>query len=248
MSQKQQRTWWWIFVLSILWVWILWLVISVIFWVLWLWGISWWWDTLLGVIKAFINRILGLISLFSLIIGIPLGLIWLIKWYRDTNYNPNIKLKNKLDNIYSSDFDISTLDKNDLNEIKKHDFTKTYSVWMAVFLNIITLWIFWFFYYGFKHDRLPKIKENDFWSGQAIWFMFIPFFNIYWHFVFLLKLVNRINLQYRIRNENVPISKWLVIATLILDFIPYVNFISFFILHSIIISKIQSSINKLVGK
>jgi len=249
MSQKKQRVLWRIFWLSLIWIWILWFIVSLVFWII---GASSWWvltePSLLLVIKSFINRLLWLLSLLSLVVWTPLWIVRLVRSYKKQDYDSKINIKsNEIDNIYNSDFDfdISKLSQDDIKNIKNHGFKKEFSSWLSIFLNIITLWIFWFFYYGFKHDCLPKIKENDFWSWKAIWFMFIPFFNIYWRFVFRLKLTNRINLQYKVRNKKTPISKWLVITTLILNFIPYVNFISVFILHSIVIYQIQTSINKL---
>ena len=248
MSQQSQKTRWWIFTLSILWVWIIWIISSTVFYLLGATSTSTE-PSLLMIIKSFVNWILGLLSLLSMIVWLPLGIVRLVRWYRDLEYNANILLETDetvLKEVYSKDFTIALLSANDIINIQKTAFKKQFSPWLAVFLNIITLWIFGFFKYGFQHDYLPIIKKNDFWSWKAIWFMFIPFFNFYWMFVLRIKLANRINLQYKIRNKELPISKWLVITTLILNFIPYLNYISIFILQSIVVYQIQTAINGLV--
>lgn len=247
-AQKAQRTRWWIFTLSILWTWIIRIITSTVFALIGPTTIST--DpSLLTIIKAFMNRILVLLSLLSMIVGLPLGIVRLVKWYRNLEYDAHVKLEaNEIDieKIYTKEFDISSLSKNDITNIQKTSFKKVFSPWLAVFLNIITLGLFSFFKYGFQHDYLPIIKKNDFWSWKAIWFMFIPIFNFYWMFVLRIKLANRINLQYKVRNKAFPISKWLVIITLILTFVPYVNYIAIFILQSIVVYQIQTAINGLV--
>lgn len=173
MSQKKQRILWWIFISSFLWIWIIWLIVSFIFYMI---PISAWESSLLA-IKNLINYLLLMFWLLSLILWIPLGIVFLVKWYRNINYEANIKLETneiELEKIYNSKFDVFKLSKEDLERIKEHGFKNRFSPALAIFLNIITLWLFWFFNYGFKHDYLPIIKKNDFWWLKAIWFMFIP--------------------------------------------------------------------------
>lgn len=245
MTQKSKQIWWWIFTFSFVLIWFLWLILTLIFRII---STSWAaWD--FYTIKSFINWILWLLALLSFIPWLPLWIVFLVKGYRNQEYNRHIKLETDslgLRDIYQEDFDASNLSKTDIQKVIGHCITKKFSPGLAVFLNIITVWIFWFFYYWFRHDDFPIIKSNDFGSWKAIWFMFIPFFNIYWQFVFWLKLVNRINLQYRLMRKEIPISKWFAITTLILSIIPYVNYVWFLIFHSILIYQIQLAINGLV--
>ena len=80
-------------------------------------------------------------------------------------------------------------------------------------LSIITLGIFGLVYMGLKHGQLPKVKSNDPGAGKAIGFWFIPFFHYYWIFVFWLRLVDRINFQYRLRGAPAPVSRNFAIWT-----------------------------------
>lgn len=245
MSQKKERNLWLILLLSPIWIWIIWFIVSFVFFII---SDSSWWistESSLLVIKNFINFLLWLLSLLSLV-SIPLWIFFIVKSNKKKDYDSKIIIENNIENIYSSDFDVSKVLQHDTENIKNHNFTKSFSPLLAIFLNIITLWFFWIFYYGFESDNLPRIKNDDFWSWKGIWFMFIPLFNIYRCFVFRLELTNRINLQYRIRNKETPISKWLVLTSLILNLIPYVGLISFFIISPIVIYQIQTAINNLV--
>jgi hypothetical protein len=59
------------------------------------------------------------------------------------------------------------------------------------------------------------IKHDDFKARRAIGFMFIPFFNVYWQFRFWLRLVDRVNLQLRLRGFIPTISKGLMLTMII---------------------------------
>lgn len=97
----------------------------------------------------------------------------------------------------------------------QHSITSTFPVAASVFLSVITFGIFTYIYYGLMHSKLPKIKSDDFSGGRAIGFLFIPFFNIGWIAIFWIKLVDRINHQFRARNLEPVASMGLAIVTLV---------------------------------
>lgn len=150
----------------------------------------------------------------------------------------------KMQNIYSPIFDINEIPNEQREKFKRHRLDK-FPTAIVVLLHFLTLGIFTTIFCGLKYSKLPLIKQDDFTAGQAIGLLFIPFFNLYWFFVFWLGLTDRINFQFRLRNEPNAIEKNLVLVTLILSFIPYINFISAFILFPIVSGKIQSACNKL---
>lgn len=123
---------------------------------------------------------------------------------------------------------------------------KHFSVAGAVLLHIFTLGLFSLVYYGLSHSNFPKIKANDFSAGKAIGFRFIPFFNIYWKFVFDLRLVDKINLQLRLRGIKYHVSRDLILTNRILGVIPYLNVLTLSVLSPICIGVIQKGINKIV--
>jgi hypothetical protein len=206
------------------------------------------WDIILDYVVylvKFIGQII-LLLLCILIIWSPVWIILLI-WLNRKNKN-QIDLSWKYMNIdiYDDCFDVDDIKKSDIKQMKRHCFDNFFSTWLIVFLHIITFWLFSIVRMWLMYDLLPKINEYDFWSSKAIWFLFIPIFNIYWAFVFRLKLVNRINFQYKLRSLDYPISKKLAIITLIMLLIPILNVFSFLILKSILLYQIQSGINWLV--
>ena len=245
MSRTNKQIWWRIFLFSFFWIGVLRLFISIFFRIISSSAFSW----ELYVIKGVINWILWLFALLSIIVWLPLWIIYLVKWYKSYNYDRHIKIKVnylQISDIYQKDFDTNILSKTDIAKITNHGLDKKFSPGLAVFLNIITFGMFWFLCYWIKHDYLPVIKSNDFWAARAIWFMFIPLFNVYWQFIFRLRLVDKLNLQYNLMWKSRRVSKSLAVVTLILSIIPYVNYIWFFIFHSIMVYQIQSAINGLV--
>lgn len=153
----------------------------------------------------------------------------------------------QLQDIYHEEFDLSILTQTEEKEFKEHRIKKTFPAWLCVFLHFITLGIFPFFYFGIKHGQLPKIKDDDPSAGKAIGFMFIPFFNLYWRFIFWLRLVDRLNFQHRLRSKRIIINRDLMLASLIIGLIPYVGLIAFLFIEPFIFYKAQIAINALVN-
>jgi hypothetical protein len=117
--------------------------------------------------------------------------------------------------LYDANFDARQLAPEQVQQLQRNEL-KSFNPVLALVLSVLTIGIFPAFYYAAKHGRLPKVMPNDYGAGKAIGFMFIPYFNIYWHFVMWPRLVDRINFQYRLRGQADPINRKLVIWTLIL--------------------------------
>ncbi|HYU60136.1 MAG TPA: hypothetical protein VEK39_05200, partial [Solirubrobacterales bacterium] len=73
-----------------------------------------------------------------------------------------------------------------------------------------------------------------------------PFFNLYWQFIFWLRLVDRINFQYRLRGAPDAVSRDLALWTIILSFFAWILPVSP-ILALIVAGQIQSATNRLVN-
>ena len=151
----------------------------------------------------------------------------------------------QLELIYSPEFDLSQLPEEQRKELSKHKFNSTFSTALVIILHFLTLSIFTMIYFGLKHSKLPLIRDNDFGAGKAIGFSFIPFFNLYWDFRFWLRLVNRINFQFKLRNQPMPLSRGLTLATVIMGVIPYVDLLSLIVFFPIIAGQIQNATNRL---
>jgi len=158
----------------------------------------------------------------------------------------------ELVNVYEEGFNLAVIPPEQKAEMMRHGIVTTFPTAGAVILGIITLNIFALIYFGLKHSKLPRIKSDDFGAGRAIGFIFIPFFNFYWIFVFWGRLADRINLQFRLRGELPPVSKGLAVAIPILtvtSLIPFVGIATgltnLFILIPIIGSQIQNASNRL---
>ncbi|MFT6184326.1 MAG: hypothetical protein ACJAYM_001851 [Flavobacteriales bacterium] len=143
--------------------------------------------------------------------------------------------------VYDELFDINRLTDDEKKRFSKTRFTDEMSVGVCILLHFITCGIFTIIYCGLKYDNLPKVKSDDFGAGQAIGFLFIPFFNIYWQFIFWRTLAARINFQFRLRGQEGPISMELATAFCIMTLIPFVNLLNFFIIAPILLSQVQTA-------
>lgn len=147
--------------------------------------------------------------------------------------------------IYEANFDIKRLHPDDLQKYKAHKLDNQFPGAVGVILHILTFGLFNLIHCGMLHDKLPKIKTDDPNAGKAIGFMFIPFFNIYWRFMFWMRLTKRVNLQFKLRGEAGPVSEGLAMTTCIMALIPYINLISFIVLTPILYGQIQYGVNQL---
>ena len=116
---------------------------------------------------------------------------------------------------------------------------------LAGIYHVITLGFFSLFHFQLMHDRLPKNRPNDPSSAKAIGFMFIPIFNLWWMFFIQLRLLERIDEQRRLAGLPERPLKGLCLAMLVMLFIPYVNILSFLLVHPIYLTSLQASINEL---
>lgn len=151
-------------------------------------------------------------------------------------------------NIYEPNFDIRNIHPNDQQRFRQHEIRSPFSVGLGIFLHFITFGIFTLIRAGLEFDKLPKIKEDDLGAGKAIGFMFIPFFNLYWIFVFWGQLTKRINFQFKLRGMSPPISPGLATAYCIIRLIPYVNVFAYLIFMPILYGTVQSACNTLANE
>jgi hypothetical protein len=122
-----------------------------------------------------------------------------------------------------------------------------FPVWLLVLLHYLTCGIFSLVWINYYHAKLPQTRPDDPSGGKAVGYMFIPFYNFYWVFFSHIRLCERLDDE-RVRNGLAPTGlSGLVVATCILQVIPYVNYASFGILYPITAGLLQSKINELVA-
>ncbi len=166
-------------------------------------------------------------------------------YFANSNYSQTWTMKP----VYEEYFNIEMLTPQEIEEFRMNLFFSTFNTGIGILLHFLTLGIFTTIYCGLKHSKLPKIKYDDFEAGKAIGFLLIPFFNLYWLFIFWRRLTMRINLQFKLRNERPPVSLGLATTICILTFIPYFGaLLNYLILMPILFSQIQSASNKLANE
>lgn len=151
-------------------------------------------------------------------------------------------------NVYGEHMDLAHLLTPEQSEqCKQHTLTR-FPTWLVVVLHYLTFGIFTTVYQGLKLSRLPLVTERDFSAGKGIGFLFIPFYNYYWVFRFVLAITDRLNFQFRLRGQRPPVSRGLALASCIVLVIPYVGLITWLILMPIVAGQWQVATNRLVDE
>ncbi len=122
-----------------------------------------------------------------------------------------------------------------------------FPVWALLLLHYFTLGIFSMVWINLYHGKLPRRRPNDPTAGRAVGFLFIPFYGLYWVFFTHLRLCERVD-QERTRC-GLPEEKLrpFAIATCIVQVIPYVGLLSFFLLYPILAGVVQANINEVAA-
>jgi len=113
---------------------------------------------------------------------------------------------------YNRMFDVGQLSEEQRHAYSQHQLQE-FPTWAVIVLSIITLGIFGVVYHGMKLSKLPEVRPDDFGAGKGIGFLFIPFFNLYWTFVFWNRIADRLNFQFKLRGAPPPVSRDLAIWT-----------------------------------
>ncbi len=100
-----------------------------------------------------------------------------------------------------------------------------YPTWAALLLHFATFGLFSLVHFSRLHGRLPAIDHDDPTPAKAIGFSFIPYFAFYWLVFNPARLVDRINLQFRLRGLPDRVPRTFVIATAVVGAIPYLHFL-----------------------
>lgn len=151
----------------------------------------------------------------------------------------------QLQHIYNPLLRLDDIPQVQQTEFRRHQL-RYFSTPLAILLHYLTLGCFSTIFCGLKHSRLSAIRPDDFTAARALGFLLIPAFNVYWIFVFWLRLADRINFQFRLRGRPAPVSKSLILTSLILLFVPYLGvFLNYLVLMPIIVGQVQSANNAL---
>jgi hypothetical protein len=131
---------------------------------------------------------------------------------------------------YSPMFDLNSVDANSKLGWKQHQL-RPFSAAGATALAVLVP-IFVIIYYGLIHGRLPMIHPRDPSTGKAIGFFFIPIFSMVWVFMFWSRMVDRLNLQCRLRTGTIRLGKGLYISSYVASFIGMFLFVIMLMVHA----------------
>ena len=153
-----------------------------------------------------------------------------------------------LANVYDERADLGLILTPEQREQYKQYALTRFPTWLVVVLHFLTFGLFTLIYQGLKLSKLPLVKQDDFRAGKGIGFLFIPLFNYYWVFRFVLALTDRLNFQFRLRGQRPPLSRGLALASCIVLVIPYVGVITWLILMPIVAGQWQAATNRLADE
>ncbi len=126
---------------------------------------------------------------------------------------------------------------------------RSFPAWAAVLLHFLTLGMFPLIHFGLQHDRLPLVEKDDPSAGKAIGFSFIPYFNLYWVVFNTLRLTDRINLQFRLRDQPDAVPRAFMAVAAIIGVIPYLNILlGWTVFWPIAIFYLQRAVNELAAE
>lgn len=161
--------------------------------------------------------------------------------------------------VYRANYDLDSLDADTRAVAKHHDLTAL-PVWAAVLLSIITLNIFFTLYYATRHGKLPRLTREDPGAFMAVVLLFVPLVNVYWVFSCWLQLVDRLNLQLRLRGHEPTLKRSLAIAATIAlllflvlqtaapDLALFFFALNWFVIVPLFVAALQGVINRLVAE
>lgn len=84
--------------------------------------------------------------------------------------------------------------------------------WQIVTLHVLTFGISSLIHFARMSEKLPLLAPDDPNALKAALGFFIPYYNLYWLFAFPLRLTDRINLQFRLRGREAPLSRAMMVA------------------------------------
>lgn len=120
--------------------------------------------------------------------------------------------------------------------------------WKLGLAHVVTLGLASLVHFGLVHGRLPKVADDDPTPGRAIGFMFIPYFNLYWVFQNALRLVDRLNLQFTLREQPRRVSRPLIVAACVVTVIPYLNMLLAPVVWFFAAMHLQQAVNDLAAE
>ena len=130
--------------------------------------------------------------------------------------------------------------------LMRHD-VGAFPVWAAVVLHFLTFGIFSFIHFSRLHDQLPRAEHDDPSTAKAIGFSFIPYFQVYWIVFNILRLADRLNLQFRLRGQPDGIPRGLAMTAGVLTVVPYVNVLGFLLLSPFVVASFQRAANRIAA-
>ncbi len=120
-----------------------------------------------------------------------------------------------------------------------------YSPWVMAGLSFFTLGIYTLFWLNHWHGVMPERRHDDPSTAKANWLLLIPFFNLYWMFVSLLRVCTRLDEELADAGVQERVPKELVRWFCILRLVPYLSFLTSPILGFIATFQMQSIVNRL---
>jgi hypothetical protein len=153
---------------------------------------------------------------------------------------------------YSRFFDVRALSPDTAAAYRRHRFHATFSVLLLILVHIVTFGFASPFLLARKYTFLPRIRRDDFSTGRAAGFLFIPFFSVYWVFVLCRRIVERLTLQTVLWGVPGAPSRGLATTVAIgwvVSAIPYLGLlclmVMYFALWPVYLAQIQAVCNRL---
>jgi len=120
-----------------------------------------------------------------------------------------------------------------------------FPIWALVLLHYLTLGVFSMVWVNLYHGSLSRERADDPTAGQAVGYLFVPIYGLYWIFFTHLRLCERLYRDQIMAGLARPNLRAFALWCCIVEVVPYVNFLGTLITYPVLAGLLQHRLSEL---